>query len=136
MILHALQQQYSHLSEHPHLRCWKFFFGVTNSNKFIFEIWSALVFRHVLPFSPFKVDLKLGKIFNIREESEESSYLQSHKANLDQIIHFLPLTSNQANLKEPYNQGIKVEVTSPALVQAVFHVGDRFLARKNRCPKN
>ena len=39
-----------------------------------------------------------------------STYLQSHKTNLCQIIHFLPLTNNQTNLKELDNQGLEVEV--------------------------
>ena len=41
------------------------FFGVTNSNKFSFEIWGFInLLRHVLSFSPFKVDQKVGNILS------------------------------------------------------------------------
>ena len=43
------------------------FLGVTNSNKFNFEIWSFInLHRNVLPFSPLKIDKKFGKILSIK----------------------------------------------------------------------
>ena len=40
------------------------------------------------------------------------SYPWSHKANLYQVIHFLPVTYNEENLKVLYNQDLKLEVTT------------------------
>ena len=43
------------------------FLGVTNSNKFYFEIWSFInLHRNILSFSPFKVDQKFGKTLSIK----------------------------------------------------------------------
>lgn len=41
-----------------------------------------------------------------------SSYSQFHNGDLCQVIHFLPLTYNQENLRELYNQDLEEEVIS------------------------
>ena len=56
--------------------------------------------------------------------------------NIDEIKCILKINSKLKHSHIVIGLGLKGMYSSPALIQAVFHVGDRFWARQNLHPKN